>query len=336
MRNEVRIPIRALRIGALLLTVVVAIAAALSVPGSRQAIVAAGRAPITIADGATLEGQRQYAEVALARGLARQVEQLRKVRELRLPVTDAEAEARTAKALADLRAVRHDALVAVGSAYGMDAIGSADYATKAEVRLDGFQNDGSSALLAPHLMVIVARADQLYAQIGDQAVRGLTTAPSPSPSATPPLSASPTAPPPVTTPYSFGGRSYTGVALAPGAAVVAPFDGRLELLRYQIISGQIRRDSQTAGIPVYPYVIVNAADGRRLTYRPGALGVDSELLAQEGQVSAGGALFRVTGTGPSSWRDFYDPGVDFQIVVSLISQTGADLDASGLIRVSRP
>lgn len=66
------------------------------------------------------------------------------------------------------------------------------------------------------------------------------------------------------------------------------------------------------------------------------LGADSEIVAEQEQVSAGAVLFRVIGTGPSSWRDFYDPGIRFQIVMSLTSRTGADLDAAGFVQVGRP
>ncbi|MBI4172773.1 MAG: hypothetical protein HY511_08420, partial [Actinobacteria bacterium] len=67
--------------------------------------------------------------------------------------------------------------------------------------------------------------------------------------------------------------------------------------------------------------------------RPGALGPDTELIAKDGLIKAGDDLFRVIGEGPSSWRDFYDPSVDFQIVISLQSAAGADLDAAPLIKV---
>ena len=153
----------------------------------------------------------------------------------------------------------------------------------------------------------------------------VTLPPSPSPSPTPR--------PPALQPYSFGGRSYTGVSLGRGWTVVAPFDGRLELHVYQLVDGEIREFTDVAGIPSYPYVVLTAADGRRLTFRPGALTTGTELLARESQVTAGADLFRVIGEGPSSWHDFYDDNVQAQIVVSLVSAAGFDLDAAPLFKV---
>ena len=164
--------------------------------------------------------------------------------------------------------------------------------------------------------------------------------PSPSPSPTValvtlPPSASPTASrrPVAMRPSSFGGRSYTGVELGKGWTVVAPFDGRVELHVYQLIGDQIREFTDAADIPSYPYVILTAQDGRRLTYRPGALTTDTELLVRASQIRAGDDLFRVIGEGPSSWRDFYDKGTSFQIVVSLVNASGADLDAASSVKV---
>ena len=67
--------------------------------------------------------------------------------------------------------------------------------------------------------------------------------------------------------------------------------------------------------------------------RRAALGTHSELVGKDGPVKAGDDLFRVTGDGPSSWHDFYDESVTYQIVVSLYSASGSDLDASSLVKV---
>ncbi len=142
----------------------------------------------------------------------------------------------------------------------------------------------------------------------------------------------PTRRPIATTPYAFGGRRYTGVVLGRGWTITAPFDGQLELHVYQLINGEIREGADAPGAPSYPYVIVTAADGRRLTYRPGALRSDTELVADRTPVRSGNDLFRVIGDGASSWHDFYDPSVGAQIIVSLVGPSGTDLDAAPLIR----
>jgi hypothetical protein len=162
--------------------------------------------------------------------------------------------------------------------------------------------------------------------------------PSPSPSG---AAASPSAPaasptasrqPIATSPYTFGGHTYTGVDLGAGWTIVAPFDGRAEVHVYQLIDGTIREFTDTAGIPSYPYVIVTADDGRKVTYRPGALTTDTQLLVRASQVKAGDDLFTIVGPGRSSWHDFYDPSISFEIVVSLVSAAGADADAAQLIK----
>lgn len=169
-------------------------------------------------------------------------------------------------------------------------------------------------------------------------VRSPTPSPSPTFVTLPPATATAPTPAPTRRPmslraYAFGGHAYTGVDLGAGWTALAPFDGRLELHTYQLIDNVIREFTSVAGVPTYPYVIVTAADGRKLTYRPGALSTDTALLGRAGPVKVGDELFRVTGDGRSSWAGFYDASVTFQIVVSLSSAAGADLDATSLIKV---
>ena len=166
-----------------------------------------------------------------------------------------------------------------------------------------------------------------------------TAAPTPSPSPTPqfvtlPPSPSATVKPPVLRSYSFPSpRCFcVGVETVRGWTAVAPFDGTLERHVYQYINGQIREGTDVAGIASYPYVIVVAADGRRITFRPGALGTDTQLIADKTPVKAGDDLFKVIGEGPSSWREFYDPRTTFQIIVSMAAASGADLDPTNFIR----
>ena len=185
----------------------------------------------------------------------------------------------------------------------------------------------------PRIATVSAGPD---ASLIAQTVRSPSPSPTPAPTAagpSPSPTPSPTPRAPVTRAYGFGGRAYTGVELGRGWTVLAPYDGRVELHVYQLIQGQIREFTDEPGIAKYPYVEVLAPDGRRVRFRPGALGTDTEVIAKEGQIQAGEPLFRVTGDGRSSWRDFYDETVPFNIVVSLTSAAGADLDAAPLIRV---
>lgn len=163
--------------------------------------------------------------------------------------------------------------------------------------------------------------------------------PSPSPANTAPTAAATPSPTPTasrqpiaTRSYAFGGRAYTGVDLGPGWTIVAPFDGRAEIHVYQLIDGVIREFTDVAGVPSYPYVIVTAPDGRKATYRPGALSTDTRLVVRASQVKEGDELFTVIGGGPSSWHDFYDASISFRIVVSLVTAVGADADAAPLVK----
>lgn len=160
------------------------------------------------------------------------------------------------------------------------------------------------------------------------------TPPPPTPSfATLPPSPSPTASlaPIVLQPYKLSGKSYTGVVAPVGAVFVAPFDARVEVIVYQLIDGEIRTGTDVAGIPSYPYVNLHTGD-RIMRFRPGALTTDTEILVNTARVSEGDPLFRVIGSGASSWHDFYDATVGAQIIASLETSTLSDLDAKPLIR----
>jgi hypothetical protein len=113
-------------------------------------------------------------------------------------VTKAEAQTITQKAIADLHTVRQNALAAIAGALGMSAADSAAYVRATDPLLEGqtFANE-PGLLLAPDLAVIVNRAGQLYAQVGDAAAtqlsqpRTATPLPTPSPSPKPSPTASP-------------------------------------------------------------------------------------------------------------------------------------------------
>lgn len=152
-------------------------------------------------------------------------------------------------------------------------------------------------------------------------------APTAAPVVAAPAPAVPAAPELSATPYRSAGRAYAAVSAETGATLDAPFAGRVEIRLYQLISGQVRTGANVAGLAFYPYVVLRSGD-RVLTLRPGALDADSELLVKDGAtVTAGTPLVRVIGDGPSSWRTFYDRTVEAQVVASLTTAAGADLDA---------
>jgi hypothetical protein len=130
--------------------------------------------------------QRVAAEHDLQRGFVAASAQLAKLNELVLPVSKAEAQTITDKAVADLRTVRRNALAAVATAIGMSTAEAEAYVRATDPLLEGqaFANE-AGVLLAPDLNAVVSRATQLYAQVADSAAQQLTqsrTTPSPSPS----------------------------------------------------------------------------------------------------------------------------------------------------------
>jgi hypothetical protein len=131
--------------------------------------------------------------------------------------------------------------------------------------------------------------------------------------------------------YSLSGKRYAGVVAPVGAVFIAPFEARVEVIVYQLIDGEIRTGTDVAGIPSYPYVILHTGD-RTMKYRPGALTTDTEIVVQASRVSPGDPLFRIIGTGASSWRDFYDATVGAQVIVSLETSELIDQDAKPFIR----
>lgn len=148
----------------------------------------------------------------------------------------------------------------------------------------------------------------------------------------PPAAAVPAAPAIESAPYRSGGRAYAALTVEPGAELASPLAGRAEVRSYQLINGEIRTGANVAGLPYYPYILVRTAD-RVLTLRPGALGIDSEVLIRDGAaVVPGTPLVRVTGAGASSWRTFYDRSLQAQVVASFTTAAGTDLDAVALFR----
>jgi len=132
-----------------------------------------------------LSVQRTAAEHAIARGYAASVDQLRKLNDLVLPVSKAQAQTISNQAIVDLHAVRISALNGLGRALGMDAPSADVYARTMDPQLEGqsFAND-PGVLLAPQLNALVTHASTLYTQVADAAAKQLTQAPTPSPSPT--------------------------------------------------------------------------------------------------------------------------------------------------------
>jgi len=140
-----------------------------------------------VGSAAALAVQRVAAEHDLARAWSAAVDQLRKLNDLVLPITKAEAVQITDKAMADLRSVRQNALAALGAKLGMSATEADAYVRATDPLIEGqsFATD-PGVLLAPELDGIVTRATQLYAQVGDAAAKQLTQAkPTPAPTASP-------------------------------------------------------------------------------------------------------------------------------------------------------
>jgi hypothetical protein len=150
------------------------------------------------------------------------------------------------------------------------------------------------------------------------AAASVTSSLRPTPSAAPSPTAAPV-PAIAVSPYRSGGRSYAGIEARAGTVFGAPLEGIVEIRLYQYINNEVRVGSNVPSLPFFPYVTIVAPD-RRLTFRAGALGVDSELLTRDGQrVGVGAPLFRTTGPGRSSWATFYDRTIPFQVVASLVS-----------------
>jgi len=181
----VRLPSRTV-----ILAILAAIALVLLAADPVRAALESRLNPPVLGDPATIAAQRQAAEHALARGYAKSVEQLQSTGSVRLPVAPVQAATIMARAVVDLKAVRHAALADLAMASGLRGPDATAYVAATEPRLDDaspFANE-PGALLAPGFFAIVSRADTLLAQVADQATRELTTAPaapSPSPSARP-------------------------------------------------------------------------------------------------------------------------------------------------------
>jgi hypothetical protein len=143
----------------------------------------------TVAGTPAVAAQRVAVEHDIARAWVAAVDQLRKLNDLVLPVTKAQADAITQQAIADLRTVRRNALGALAGQLAMSSADADAYvrATDPLLESQSFANE-PGVLLAPDFDALVARATQLYAQVGDAAAKQLTESkatPTPSPSPKP-------------------------------------------------------------------------------------------------------------------------------------------------------
>lgn len=166
------------------------VSAFLLVPGPRDAAGARARAlmfPPAVADAATLAEQRSAAERGITGAHEKAAEQLRKVLELRLAITRAQADVIAERARADLAAIRRSALLAVAQATGLEGGALEQAVLEAEARPAATAEPGRPAvLLAPTLGQIVLRAAELSTQVADAATKDLTgSGPTPAPSPAP-------------------------------------------------------------------------------------------------------------------------------------------------------
>ena len=166
------------------------------VPAPRDAVggaLATAWKAAAVADPAALAAQRGATELAIARGYRKATDQLSKVRELRLPIATEEAERIQARTIQELQGVRRTALAAVAEAFGMAPTESDAYVRRVEPTLESLADTGEGALLAPKLYGIAARANELFTQTAERAIRQMTAplatpSPSPTPRLTPPPS----------------------------------------------------------------------------------------------------------------------------------------------------
>lgn len=131
--------------------------------------------------------------------------------------------------------------------------------------------------------------------------------------------------------YRSNGRRFAALGVPVGYTMVSPISGRVGVVIYQFLGGDVRIGSNIPSEPFFPYVTITSSEST-LVLRPGALDRDVQLLVKDGQaVGVGTPLFKVVGTGPSSWRTFYDPTVTAQVIASLVGvPSGAELDPVAL------
>lgn len=193
----VRIPRRALLIAAGVLVGVLLLIALVT-----TGVVARAADANTIANASALKTQQAAAERDLERAYEQGTEQVRKVRALRLAITDTQADAIANKALGDLKSLRHSAFLSLGQVLGLGTSEAEANAIAAEQRFDqapaSAQASSAPVLLAPRLYTIVSRMSEVSTQVSDKATTDLTApaaTPAPTPTRAPTATGSPTARP---------------------------------------------------------------------------------------------------------------------------------------------
>jgi hypothetical protein len=200
------VPVRTVAIAAGIVAAAIVLVVIGIQPGTREAIARVTDPRMTAAP-AALDQQRTATEHAVQRGYVKATGQLAEVRKLTLAISASQASVIADKALADLRAIRHDALAAIGSRLGLLSPQLDAYVTAAEAQLgDNPFADAKPVLLAPDLYAVVARADDLFQRAADAATRELTKAPS----APPATSSSTPRPSPSGSPAATPSASPTG------------------------------------------------------------------------------------------------------------------------------
>jgi biotin carboxyl carrier protein len=149
------------------------------------------------------------------------------------------------------------------------------------------------------------------------------TTPAPTPTPVPTTTPDPM----VVTGFSGQGLRLAALTVPAGYTVTSPIAGRVSIVVYQYIDGEVRTGAETAGQPNFPYIFIRSAD-REVKIRPGALDRDIQMIVKDGDtVGAGTPLFKTVTTGASSWRTFYDNGILAQVVASVTQQpANVDLD----------
>jgi len=193
--DTIRISRRSVRIG---VSVGAALIGLLVIVG--VAMAARANEPLTVATATQMKLQQSAAERDVERAYEQAAEQVTKVRALNLAITAAQADQIAAKALSDLRALRHSAFASLGQITSMVAAEAETYSTAAESRFDAAPvrkqtASPSPVLLVPRFYAVVSRMSELATLIADQATTQLTAPPpssSPVGSARPSPSPSPT------------------------------------------------------------------------------------------------------------------------------------------------
>lgn len=160
-------------------------AAIVALPATRATLGTAGEwfaDPVTIADAAALAAQREVAERGIERAYERGIDQLKRTRELRLPITDQQAAAIQARYVEQLRQLRRGALASLADALGLKGVEQARYVAETEARLDaGVAGDDAGVLLAPSIAGIVTRMNDLVGPTADAGTREMSVVATPSP-----------------------------------------------------------------------------------------------------------------------------------------------------------